>query len=290
MIDSYPAREAWDASATELVRTMLDRWHLKPGAAFVGGEAGATLMVTTSDGAPAVLKVGFPHFEAVHEAVALEAWSPGKLAPVVLRQDPWTWSMLLEEVRPGTPLSSHPDTNALDAAAKLLARLHSTTPPDGLPRLSDTVVTYIAEARSRQADQAPALAALGASTLYELALDVGEQLAEDSVGSALLHGDFNPGNVLKSADGQWVTIDPKPMIGDPAFDLFPLSEQLGDVRDAPERLATAATAISCDPSRAARWALVRSALNVSWYLADGDLDASSAASVEADMWREVSGL
>jgi streptomycin 6-kinase len=40
----------------------------------------------------------------------------------------------------------------------------------------------------------------------------------------LLHGDFNPGNVLAGRTGTWVAIDPKPMIGDPAYDLWPLLE------------------------------------------------------------------
>jgi streptomycin 6-kinase len=38
----------------------------------------------------------------------------------------------------------------------------------------------------------------------------------------LLHGDFNPGNVLSWGDGRWAVIDPKPMIGDPAYDPWPL--------------------------------------------------------------------
>src|SRR6187431_1984556 len=103
-IEAYPTRSRWDASAAEIVQTMLDRWHLEPGDAYVGGEAASVLRVTTSDGRPAVLKVGFPHPEAVGEAIALEAWGP-QLCPRVLRQDPWTWSLLLERVESGIPLS-----------------------------------------------------------------------------------------------------------------------------------------------------------------------------------------
>ena len=33
----------------------------------------------------------------------------------------------------------------------------------------------------------------------------------------LLHQDFHGGNVLRDADG-WRAIDPKPLVGDPAFD------------------------------------------------------------------------
>src|SRR5688572_29034049 len=88
-IDAYASRQAWDATAAELVGTMLNRWHLTPQQAYTGGEAAAVLAVTTSDGTHAVLKVGYPHVESVWEAVGLESWG-APLAPRVLRQDAWT--------------------------------------------------------------------------------------------------------------------------------------------------------------------------------------------------------
>src|SRR5690625_3099216 len=38
----------------------------------------------------------------------------------------------------------------------------------------------------------------------------------------LLRGDLNPGNVLAAHGCSWVAIDPKPWVGDPAFDLAQL--------------------------------------------------------------------
>jgi len=286
VIDSYPARLDWDAEAADLVRTMLERWHLSAGEAFVGGEAAATLRVTTREGSPAVLKVGFPHVEATHEAVALEAWCAAGLAPAVLRQDPWTWSMLLEEVRPGASLSSIDSREALDAAAGLLARLHATASPAGVPTLEHIMREYIAHARAAKAHDE----AVSSRQVIDRGLDEAERLLAETHGAVLLHGDFNPGNVLARAGGSWVAIDPKPMIGDPAFDLFPLSEQLGDLAGAPDRLRAASSIIGCDPHRAIRWAFVRSALNVSWYLSDGDRDAARTAASEAAMWLELSEL
>ena len=35
----------------------------------------------------------------------------------------------------------------------------------------------------------------------------------------LLHGDLHPGNVLAARRRPWLAIDPKPVVGDPAFDL-----------------------------------------------------------------------
>lgn len=288
VIDSYPTRSAWDADAAGLLKTMLERWHLTAGAAFVGGEAAATVRVLTRQGSPAVLKVGFPHLEASHEAVALEAWSAEGLAPAVLRQDAWTWSMLLDEVDPGTSLSEIDPHEALDAGARLLGRLHSIAPPPGIPTLEQVVRRYVAHAREAGTNHEHATADIQTTALIERALREAERLINSPPGNVLLHGDFNPGNVLAAADGSWVAIDPKPLVGEASFDLFPLAEQIGEPRGAPDRLNAAAIAIGCDPQRAIRWAFVRSALNVSWYLADGDREAGRAATAEAALWEELS--
>ena len=291
VIANYPARSDWDADAAELVRTMLERWHLTAGEAFVGGEAAAVLRVTTRDGSAAVLKVGFPHFEATHEALALEVWASTAFAPTVLRQDPWTWSLLLEEVVPGTSLSHADPHEALDAGARLLGRLHATTPPPGIPTLAGIIERYVDNARAARAGYAGLLAELhgvDVPALLDQGMDAAAELASTIDESALLHGDFNPGNVLAGPDETWMVIDPKPMIGDRCFDLFPFAEQLGDVRGAPERLAAAASIIDCDPARAARWAFARCAFTVSWLLSDGERDAAKVAATEAQMWQELS--
>lgn len=288
VIESYESRAEWDAAATDLVRTMLDRWHLSAGEAFVGGEAGAALRVTTDDGSPAVLKVGFPHVEGVDEAVALDAWSASGLSPRVLRQDAWTWSMLLDEVRPGAALSSEQEGPALDAGVRLLSRLHACEAPRSIPTLENTMRAYLDQARALRPDQDKALRELGAAELLDSGLDEGERLSADSVGDALLHGDFNPGNVLRAGHDSWVAIDPKPLTGDPAFDLYPLVQQLGDPHSASTRLQTAAELLGCDLGRAIRWSFARSALNVSWFVADGDREAARAAVAETAMWRGLS--
>ena len=103
-IEVYPSPDDWAAAAQEIVATMVHRWDLTAGSAFGGGVTGVALSVTQADGSPAVLKVGFPHPEGKWEAVGLQ--SLAACSPAVLRQDPWTWSLLLERVRPGTPLQT----------------------------------------------------------------------------------------------------------------------------------------------------------------------------------------
>src|SRR5690606_20202528 len=90
-----------------------------------------------------------------------------------------------------------------------------------------------------------------------------EQLAATTATRALLHGDLNPGNVLLDIRRDWLAIDPKPWIGDPAFDLAQaLVNWLRVGEDASAAMATRlatrlALAVDVDPTRALRWATVK---------------------------------
>lgn len=295
-IDDYRSKQDWDASAAELVATMLGRWHLTAAEAMVGGEAGSVFRVTTAAGTSAVLKVGFPHIEGVWEAVALESWAG--LAPAVLRQDAWTWSLLLEDVRPGTRLdrAELPAREALLVGAELYRELQRRPVPPDIVRLSTIMGIYLDNATARMPAQRSELTALGVLDLMEAAF-ADLAVLSSSEHDSMLHGDFNPGNILLDSGGRWRVVDPKPMIGDPAFDPFPLIEQLGDPWRLPapaENLADAlgqiADIIGCDVERAARWCTARSALNVSWFLNDGDRSAAKSAAAELRLWAKVSGL
>ncbi|CAN5350342.1 streptomycin 6-kinase [soil metagenome] len=282
--ESFPDRTEWDATAADLVATMLERWHLTAGEPFVGGATAAVLRVTRADGSPAVLKVGYPHLEAIWEAVGLEA--AGGLSPTVYAQDAWTWSLLLEEVRPGTPLARAglPVDEALAAGGELLAALHARPVPAGIPSLAEAMAGYAAQAADRMPGLGPALAGLGAHDLVERAVADLLELAGSSPDTALLHGDFNPGNILFDAGGgrSWRVVDPKPMHGDPAFDVWPLATQLGIHLES--QLAAAARAAGVDADRAARWSFARTGVNVTWYLAAGELDAAAAEAAALRRW------
>ena len=50
------------------------------------------------------------------------------------------------------------------------------------------------------------------------AVALARELAATQPRTVLLHGDFHPGNVLAAAREPWLAIDPKPYVGDPAYD------------------------------------------------------------------------
>lgn len=302
-ISAHPTRADWDAAAVEVLGAVLERWSLTVDGRFDGGFAATVLEVHGADGIPTVLKLGFPHVEAIAEAIALEAWPPG-CGPRVLAQDAWRWALLLDRVEPGDPLSRVGQVDRdLAPTCALLASLWAPGAVGGVPPLAAIVGTFLDDARRRLPKQEPALRSLDILELVVSSLDDAVRLIHDPDVrrgvDRLLHGDFNPGNILRSGpvdDGRWVAIDPKPMIGEGAFDLAPLVAQLGSpfARRHPAavlalRLGEAAELTGCDAGRAARWAVVRAALSVTWYLADDERRLAEIAAVELRAWADVPG-
>jgi streptomycin 6-kinase len=296
-MERYPTISSWQADASTLVATMLSRWHLEPRGAFIGGVAASVLAVKTQEGSPAILKVGYPHPEAIWEAVGLTAFPQGT-APQVLDQDAWTWSMLLEPIVPGTPLSKATlgAAGAMNGAGTLLARLSTGVVPEGLPTLADAMTAYAKDALRRLDSQSAALDSFGVRALVGDAVQTLMVLAASASEHRLLHGDFNPGNILLGPDGHWFAVDPKPLVGDPAFDLWPLVSQVGRPFEAAhpasvlaEHLELASVAAGVDRDRAASWAYARAGLNVSWYLADGLPAQAATGAVELAAWATVAG-
>jgi streptomycin 6-kinase len=280
-IARYRSQSDWASSVHDLIERAVERWSLTLGQRLPGGVAGAVFLVTTADGGQAVLKVGFPHPEAVWEPVALAAFGQG-LAPRILEQDAATWAILLERVSPGVGLADAlvDAREACRIGGELAAMIAERACPRGIPSLAGSVAIDIAAARSRRAAQAPALERFGVSRLVDRAIELLDSLARDPARPVLLHGDLNPGNILSSHGGQWRVIDPKPLVGDAAYDLWPLVTQLGPALAAVDpaaalavQLVVAADAAQIDVRRAGAWAFARSGLSVTWAIQDGDLVA-----------------
>ncbi len=112
----------------EIVRDLERRWSLTVGAASAGdGSCSWVAPVTLSDGTPAVLKVGMPHFGGEHEIQGLRFWN-GDPTVRLLNGDEELGAMLLERCHPGTPLRSVSEQEQDVVIANLLRRLWRVPP------------------------------------------------------------------------------------------------------------------------------------------------------------------
>jgi streptomycin 6-kinase len=274
-VNGHEGGPAWLAKLPGVVDELRERWSLRLGAPFHGGSCSWVAPAWLPDGEPAVLKVTWPHREAMGEAEGLRRWG-GRGAVLLLEEDRDHLAVLIERCEPGTTLAQSdqltPDRRLL-IGAQLLYELWSAPPPapqqTGLEPLADVTAEWADLVEARMARFRPhfdpGLVALGARLLREL-----PRSAEREV---IVHGDFNPGNVLSARRKPWLVIDAKPMIGDPGYDVWPLVSQVDDPfahddaqRVLAERMALVAGMAGEDVRRIAAWALAREVEAALWRL------------------------
>lgn len=205
--DGGPAGSDWVATLPHLLADVLCEWDLGVDGDPVTSRSALVLPVRGPEG-PAALTLGWPHAEARAEHLALRAWD-GRGAVRLLRADPRRSALLLERLT-REDLSQPWDEEAVAVIAGLYADLHRAP----LPRVP-ALVPRVEEILSR-----PATRRLP-RRLVEQARGTLRSLAADPGAERLLHGDLHYGNVL--SDGtNWVAIDPKPVIGHPAWEVAPL--------------------------------------------------------------------
>ncbi len=277
------AEEAWRGRVPELVDHYLAEWDLRLGQPYSGGSASYVAQVRTSDGADAVLKLSWPHREARGEATALRWWD-GRGAVRLLAHEPDDYALLIERCDPGVTLTDvelPPDTR-LEIAAELLAAVwqRGTPPSEGfeLERLGEVAAEWADLVEERMRRLAPPydqrLVGQGVELLRSLPASADREV--------MVHGDFNPGNVLSASRRPWLIIDPKPMIGDPGYDLSPLLLQVDDpfthadpARVLRDRVDLVAAKVDVPPDRLLAWSLARMVEAALWYADRADVEASS---------------
>lgn len=273
--DRGPEWVDWLERLPRLTADLLAEWDLRLVAAEEGGGtwhgyASWVLAVRTADGEDAVLKVGLPHTEAEHEHLALRHWNGprGRGGAVhLLRADPHRAALLLERL-PGTDLHDLWDVEACEVAAGLYGRLHVPAPPTLRP-LTAYVERWV-ELLTGLPRDAPL-----PRRLVEHAVALGRDLRSDpATDGRLVHGDLHYANVLRAnvlagTDEDWVVIDPKPLSGDPHYEVAPLlwnrwDEVVAatDVRTAVrQRFHTVVDTALLDEDRARDWVVLRMVVN-----------------------------
>ncbi len=262
---------AWIAALPALAADRVDCWELRPDGPPAHGAVALVLPVLRGDGTPAALKLQPVDEETRGEPVALRAWA-GHGAVALLEHDPDSGSVLLERLDAGRPLSAVPDSLAATRTlAELLARLNAVPAPRGMRHLADIATAMLA----RVPDTLPLLSDPSERRLVgRCAGAVRELLGEP--GDRLLHWDLHYDNVLAAYPSggpePWRVIDPKPLAGDPGFELLPaLRNRWDEIAAAPDvrravrrRFDLMAEVLGLDRRRATGWTLGRLLQNALW--------------------------
>lgn len=265
----------WLAALPGILDQLRARWALTLGPAFRGGCVGFVVPAERPNGERVVLKVSPIDEETRTEADALELWA-GDGAVRLLDADRTLGALLLELLEPGTSLEDHPDRDeAIAIGCGLLRHLWRPVPPDHpFPLVRDLALRWTREIPER-------FDRLGGPFEPSLAKEAADLCADVAPGRAepiLANRDYHLGNVLAARREPWLMIDPKPLVGEPAFDTGHLLRSLlPEEIDRPlvsgllDRLAGE---LGLDVESVRRWAFVRSVEDALWGLEAGGTDVS----------------
>jgi streptomycin 6-kinase len=267
-----PEWVAWLDRLPRLTAELLAEWELREDGVPAYGNCALVVPVLAKDGTPGVLKVQFPHWEAETEHLALRAWD-GNGAVKLLRADPRRFALLLERLQP-RDLTTVDDLEACEIVAASYKRLHVAAGPQ-YRTLSGELKRWIEGFR-----QLPASAPVP-HRYVEHAISLASDFATDpDCDGKLIHTDLHYFNMLAGEREPWLVIDPKPLSGDPAYEVAPLLWNRwddvvasGDLRfRVRQRFYTAVDTANLDEDRTRDWVIVRHMLNVLWTLQTTDPD------------------
>ncbi len=259
----------WLGALPRLVADVMTEWDLTYDGEPWHGYCALVQPVRDSEGRRAVVKFAWPHDEEEHEHLALQALQGNGMVRLY-RADPVRHVMLLERLHADRDLRSVDDVEACEITAGFYARIHIPALPQLRPLSS-----YI----ERWTNNLEALGGHAAipRRLVQQAVSLGRSFVADAAtDGTMIHGDLHYENVLAGDREEWLVIDPKPMSGDPHYEVAPLlwnrwDEILatGDARAAVRRrFHTVVDAAELSEDRARDWVVLRMIHNALWCVED----------------------
>jgi streptomycin 6-kinase len=254
-----PERAAWLDQLPRAIRDLERRWSLTLGAPFDGDEVSCAWVapVALATGASAVLKLGLPHMEGEHEIQGLRFWN-GDPTVRLLDADENVGAMLIERCDPATTLRTVDEAEQDVVIARLLRRLwRRPAPPHPFRPLSSMLALWREEVLAQSERWSDA-------GLVREGVRLFDELPLSAAAGVLLATDLHAGNVLRAQREPWLMIDPKPFVGDPAYDTTQhLLNCRSRLRADPDRtIRRFADLAGVDHTRARLWLFARAATTV----------------------------
>lgn len=224
-----------------------------------------------SDGTPIVIKACLPNGE-MKQVEALQHFD-GHGMVRLLEWDPDDEVMLLEQLRPGTPLSAEEDDEkATSIAASVMRQLWKVLPQGHtFPTVSEWGKGFTRLRKHYGGGCGPFSAPLldEAERLFTELNDSMEELI-------LLHGDLHHENILAAEREPWLAIDPKGVVGEAAYEtgallrnhLHVVLESSNPGRLMKRRVDQLSDELDVDRVRVRGWGLAQAVLSVWWNIED----------------------
>lgn len=276
--------EVHEASGIEWLHRLPDRiaelardWQLRIGSPVGELSYNYVIFALRADGSEAVLKAGVPNRELLTEMAVLRLFN-GRGAVRLLQADASRGALLLERLRPGTPLrhgsvqQEEGDQHAAVIASQLMQRLWRPVPPEHpFPTFTDLI--------TGMAERAPEVLATEPSfptAWLDRAVALSKQVSASAFESVILHGDLHRDNILSAEREPWLAIDAWGLVGEPACEPGPFLlnaawEELDDEAASAllgRLVEIFAKQLNLPANRIRDWGIVRAVLSGFWSLED----------------------
>ena len=251
-----PERAAWLDRLPDALQLLERRWSLTLDARFDSEDVSCSYVapVMRAGGSLAVLKIGMPHTEGEHEIHGLRFWDAHPTVRLLAADDD-LGAMLLERCEPGTPLRVLPECEQDVVIAGLLRRLWRVPPATNPFRPLSALMRHWSHETLAHAEQWPD------PGLVREGLRLFSELPGTAPAEVLLATDLHAGNVLRAEREPWLVIDPKPFVGDPAYDatqhMFNCQTRLRS--DADGTIRSFSDLLGVDHQRVQLWMFARAA-------------------------------
>jgi streptomycin 6-kinase len=253
----------WLADLPRVVEALATKWQLT-GLQPLGNLTYHYVLAGFQADLPVIVKIGFDKEVLGREAVALQALS-GYGCVTLLATNSEYGALLLKRIEPGHSLVSlvpTRDRETVAIACEVMQALHQAPITATFPAVGEWLATI---------DQAWDIP----SDALQRARALKNDLLATSAPSVLLHGDLHHDNILASHQYSWVAIDPKGVLGEPAYEVGALLRNpptvIQGIDSRPlidQRLACFSQRLMIEPQRLRDWAYVQTVMAACWAVED----------------------
>ncbi len=273
IVAMYQAQGAeWLQRLPAIIAECTERWSLEVLPPFAPLSYNYVAPAVQGDGSAVVLKVGMPHPELLTEMAALRLYD-GRGIVALLHSDRELGAMVLERLSPGVPLADHPDDEqSMIIAAEVMRQLWQPVPAEHpFPHVADWAAG-LGDLRQQFGGTTGPLP----SRLVETAETLFRELIGSMAEPMLLHGDLHHWNIVTAERQPWLALDPKGVVGEPAYEVGallrnPIPYFLAKPNPAgllARRVDLLSELLGFDRQRIVAWALAQAVLAAWWSLDD----------------------
>lgn len=278
--------EAWLAEFPELRERCARRWNLTLGPPLPNLSYNYVAPAVDEHGREMILKLGVPNKETITEIAALNHYG-GQGCARLYDADLESAALLLERLQPGMMLVTvADDERATQIAGEVMQALWRPAPKcHAYPTVSDWARGLRRLRVAFDGDSGPY-----PERLVALAESLFTELLASQAPPVILHGDLHHYNILEAERAPWLAIDPKGVVGEPAYEVGALLRnpvpqvatwpELGKIQA--RRVAVLSEMLGFEQERIVGWGVAQAVLAAWWSYEDhGESDKTMLICAEA---------